>query len=427
MRQHSAGKIVWSVLVAALVVGASPAGALPKPIAKPEKADKVADAKVVSDAGKADVDGARGLSVFGTTPLLLKATGPGKVRLVLKAKLPATAAVKYTVQVDFKQVEAGSLEVGADPKKAAGPEKIVVLTMAAGVHDISVAARGGDGFGRLAVPDILDDIAIPELEELPLEELAAKGGEAKKEEVKADKPVETAAAEPAPATGEPTWNVHLRPFAAVGTVRETGFSSPLLPGIGAASSQFQVGTFVLATRGPLSMLGEVRDGFYHRSYVTRWNGPDGRLPTLEQDEQNLALGFTVGWDIIHHIRESLARQLTVSPFAGPAARLLINDALPQSIVGIQLGARIDWAASDALVLGASGGWLGHWSFIQQLGYKGVPLLFGPPRSATDVRLDALVKLSGPAHLRVAWDTELVVLNLAYRSYQAMSVSVDYGF
>jgi hypothetical protein len=105
----------------------------------------------------------------------------------------------------------------------------------------------------------------------------------------------------------------------------------------------------------------------------------------------------------------------------------MNDVVPQRIVGVLLGVRLDWAASDIIQLGGSAGWLGHWSFVDSFRYSGLPLLLGAPWSTTELRVDATVRLSGPARVRVGWAGELATLEVAYRSYQALTLAFDYTF
>ncbi len=426
MRLVSLGQVRWAaaLLVAALSLGA-------------RAGEKHATATITADAGKMDVDGAKGASKLNSRrPLVLHVEGPGALTLGIRAKLPARE-VRVELFLDGKKARTQRLDLGRAKGAPAGPERLVTVDVARGGHTLKLSAKGGEAIARIVAPDLEADLPLAPLPptDLPIEELAATAPASRSAPLPPPTPTvaealaskTVPAAEPESVEAPPRWRVHLQPFAAVGTVGESGFSSPMMPGLGAASSQLQVGALALTTHGPLSLLGEVRDGFYHRAYVTRWGGPEGGLPTLQLDEQNLALGATVGYELIHLLSPRLAKTLEVSPFAGPAARLLLNDAVPQSIVGIEAGARAEWAASRSLVLSLSAGWLGNWSFIQALAYHGVPLLLGAPSSATDVRVAALVKLAGPANLRVAWDSELMVLELAYRSYQAMSVSLDYGF
>jgi hypothetical protein len=202
-------------------------------------------------------------------------------------------------------------------------------------------------------------------------------------------------------------------------VRETGFSSPLLPGVGAASPVMQVGATLVASRGPLLVQAELRDAFYERGYVVRQGGADGKLPVLQLEEQNVALGAVAGWEVLHH---GGLTQLRLVPFGGLSGRLLLNAAAPQQVVGVQLGARLEWLASEAVTLAGSAAWT-----MDLAGYQGLPLLLGAPRSASDFRVEALVKLVGGARLKVAWQQELLVLQLAYRTYQTLAAGVDYAF
>lgn len=422
------GRIGRASWLAASVVAFSALSAQAQ--AKADAKAPPAAAQVTADAGKAEVDGVKGVSLFGEKPAIVKLSGPGVLSVRLRAKTGSKQATRFTISAGGKVVETGNLEAAKDPK-ALAPEKAIDVTVAEGALEVAIAgAKGSDGYVRIVAfeaarpaPAPLPDLDIPDAPPARPDTLEIPSSPS------APAPVAAPAA-PVVAT-EPSadtqWRVSVRPFASAGMVRETGFSSPLLPGLGAPGPVFQVGAFVHARRGPLQLTGELRDGFYQRSYALRWSGVDGKLPVIAQDEQNVALGFNVGWEVLHHLAPALSQKLAVSPFAGPAARLLVNDAAPQQVVGVELGARLDWQASESVAIRGSAAWLGHWSFIPALDYQGVPLLLGAPRSATDLRLQALVQLNGPARLVVAWENEIMVLQLAYRSYQTLSAGLDYAF
>ncbi len=412
-------------------------------LATSARATPRAKAVIASAAGKLTVEGTKFSELNARHPLLVLVSGPGQLTLGLRAVGPARR-VRYEIFLDGRRHKVGWVERSRASHELAGPERTVSLDIARGNHKLKVTARGGDAAVRVVEPAAAELAlsAPPPPPDLPpivapaVPPPAPKSPPASRFETITAQGLETppatkkaASAAPAPMEGSSPseWHVHVDPFAAMGEVNESGFSSPYLPGLGAGSSQFELGASALATHGALSLLGEVRDGFYHRQYVTRWGGPSGDLPKLDLDEQNLAFGATVGYEVLHTFAPKLAEVFRISPFAGPAARMLLNDAVPQNIVGIQVGARGEWDASRSLRLSASAGWLGNWSFIQGLKYQGVPLLLGAPTSATDWEVAALIKLSGPANLRVAWDGELMTLQLAYRWYQSMSVAFDYGF
>jgi hypothetical protein len=123
--------------------------------------------------------------------------------------------------------------------------------------------------------------------------------------------------------------------------------------------------------------------------------------------------------VLHH---GGIEKVRLVPFGGAAGRLLVNAAVPQQVVGFQLGARLEWLASESVTLAGTAAWT-----MNLMGYQGLPLLLGAPRSASDFRVEALVRLGGPARLKVGWQQELMVLQLAYRTYQSVAAGLELAF